>query len=147
MQEISREEYISRINPQENCYLNLNLIYCSEDKIYLIADIEDKGNLRIEMMKFKMDTSLNFLEANSECRGRYSGGIYFIEYDSEEETEKNIIKDFMDIETYVEIIYLLCKEDDLKNILPKYKNKIIYVMTDFEIKKTQKISMCGSSWS
>ena len=34
-----------------------------------------------------------------------------------------------------EIIYLLCREDDLKNILPKYKNKIIYVMTDFEIKK------------
>ena len=132
MQEISREEYISRINPKKTDYVNLNLIITEEDKVFLRADIENEEDLRIEMMNFEMDTSLNFIDSNSESRN-CEGKIYFIEYDSEEEAEENILKDFLNIEK--DSIYLICKEEDLKNILPKYKNKIIYVMTDFEIKK------------
>ena len=130
MQAVTREEYIKNITDYENLYL----IIVEDDKIFLRADIEDAEVLRIEMMYFEMDTSLNFLEANSECRGRYSGGIYFEIYEDWTEGKKNIVNDFMTLYDDEEIIYLLCKECDLKNILPKYKNKIIYVMTDFEIK-------------
>ena len=88
MKEISREEYISKINPEKTEYLNLNLIITEESKVYLRADIENEEDFRIEMMYFEMDTSLNFLEANSECRGRYSGGIYFEIYEDWEEGKK-----------------------------------------------------------
>ena len=141
MKEISREEYISKINPEKTEYLNLNLIITEESKVYLRADIENEEDFRMEMMYFEMDTSLNFLEANSECRDEYSGGIYLEIYEDWEEGEKNIINDFMNLyeDDNEEIIYLLCREDDLKNILPKYKNKFIYVMTDFEIEKQKNL--------
>ena len=125
MQEISRKEYINNVVDYEKLYL----ILVDDDKVYLRADIENEENLRIEIMDFEMDTSLNFLESNSDSRncGRK---IYFIEYDSYEMAEKNIVKDFMNLYENCEIVYLLCREDDLKNILQKYKNKSIYVITE-----------------
>ena len=125
MREISIESYVKNICDYEKLYL----ILIDYDKVFLCADIENEENLRIEMMYFEMDTSLNFFESNSECRGRYSGGIYFIEYDSEEEAQKNIVKDFMSIQDDGEEIYLLCNENELEDILKNYPHKAVYVMS------------------
>lgn len=119
MQEISKKQYIKNIYDYEKLYL----IIVEDNKIYLRADIENEENLRIEMMYFEMNTSLTFFEANNECRGRYCGGIYIFDYDNESE----IIKDFLNIEQ--EAIFLICEDNDLKNILHKYRNKKIYVVT------------------
>ena len=123
MKEISREEYIKNIVDYEKLYL----ILVDDDKVFLRSDIENEENLRIEMMNFEMNTSLNFLESNSDSRN-FGGKIYFIEYDSYETAEKNIVEDFLNIES--NSIYLICNESDLKNILQKYKNKSIYVITE-----------------
>ncbi len=118
MQEVTREEYVKNITDYEK----LHLIIVEDDKIFLRADIEDEENLRIEMMYFEMDTSLNFGDANSECRGRYAGGIYFCDTD-----EENVLEEFLNIDGTA--IYLICAEDDLKNILSRYKNTSIYILT------------------
>lgn len=118
MQEVTREDYVKNITDYEKLYL----IIVEDDEIFLRADIEDEENLRIEMMYFEMDTSLNFTNANSECRGRYAGGIHFFETDAE-----NVIEEFLNIDGTA--IYLICAEDDLKNILPRYKNTSIYILT------------------
>ena len=118
MQEVTREEYVKNITDYEK----LHLIIVEDDKIFLRADIEDEENLRIEMMYFEMDTSLNFTNANSECRGRYAGGIYFFDTD-----EENVIEEFLNLDGTA--IYLICAEDDLKKFLPHYKNTSIYVLT------------------
>ena len=78
MQEITKEQYIERINDHERLYL----VTTDDHNIYLKADIEYGGEigLRIEMMDFKLDTSLTFWNACNECRCRYTGGICFIEY-------------------------------------------------------------------
>ena len=121
MKEITCEEYIESISDYEK----LHLIKVETEKIYLRADIEDEENLRIEMMNFEMNISLNFTNSNSDSRN-CGGKIYFIEYENYETAEKNIVKDFLYIEPNA--IYLLCNEEDLKNILHKYKNKIIYAV-------------------
>jgi len=118
MKEVTREEYIKNITDYEK----LQLIIVEDDKIFLRADIEYEEVLRIEMMYFEMDTSLNFGDANSECRGRYAGGIYFFDTD-----EENVIEEFLKLDASA--IYLICAEDDLKNILPRYKNTSIYILT------------------
>lgn len=89
MQEITKEQYIERINDHERLYL----VTTDDHNICLKADIEYGGEigLRIEMMEFKLDTSLTFWNACNECRCRYTGGICFIEYDYEE-TKPNVIK-------------------------------------------------------
>lgn len=117
MQEISKEKYVKNISDYEK----LCLIIVEEDKIFLRADIQTEENLQIEMMKFEMNTSLNFTNSNSDSRN-CGGKIYFFETDSD-----NVIKDFLDIDR--DAIYLICNEDDLKNILPTYKNKSLYVLT------------------
>lgn len=118
MQEVTREDYVKNITDYEKLYL----IIVDDDEIFLRADIEDEENLRIEMMYFEMDTSLNFGDANLECRGRYAGGIHFFETD-----EENVLEEFLNIDGTA--IYLICAEDDLKNILPRYKNTSIYILT------------------
>ena len=123
MQEISRKEYINNVVDYEKLYL----IFVDDDKVFLRADIENEENLRIEIMDFEMDISLNFLESNSDSRN-CGGKIYFIEYENYESAEKNIVEDFLNIEK--DSIYLICDEYDLKNILQKYKNKSIYVITE-----------------
>ena len=118
MKEVTREGYVKNITDYEK----LHLIIVEDDKIFLRADIENEEVLRIEMMYFEMDTSLNFTNANSECRGRYAGGIYFCDAD-----EENVIEKFLNIDGNA--IYLICAEDDLKNILSRYKNTSIYILT------------------
>lgn len=124
MQEITRDEYISNIVDYEKTHLIITTDYA----VYLRADIDTGGDigLRLEYMYFEMDTSLPFNESNSDSRncGR---SIYFDEYGSFEEAEQEAIKDFLYI--CEDAIYLMCEENDLKDILPKYKNKSIYVVT------------------
>jgi len=119
MQEISRE-YIENVCDYENIYL----ILTEDDKVFLRADIENEDDLRIEMMYFEMDISLSFSNANSDSRN-CGGKIYFIEYDNSENAKRDIFKDFFNIG--VNPIYLICRDDDLGNILQQYKNKSIYV--------------------
>ncbi|EXM40294.1 hypothetical protein RASY3_09470 [Ruminococcus albus SY3] len=57
-------------------------------------------------MFFEMSTLLDFQKANSECRGNYSGGISFIEYENYQEVEYNIINDFINLEKKL-YIYLV----------------------------------------
>lgn len=121
MKEITREEYIKNISDYEK----LHLIKVENEKIYLRADIEDEENLRIEMMNFEMNVSLNFTDSNSDSRN-CGGKIYFIEYENYDTAKKDIVKDFLDIGQNA--IYLLCDEKDLKKILQRYKNKMIYAV-------------------
>lgn len=122
MQEISRE-YIENI--RDICdYENIYLILTEDDKVFLRADIKNEDDLRIEMMYFEMDTSLSFSDANLDSRN-CKGKIYFIEYDNRENAERDIFKDFFNIGANP--IYLMCKDDDLGNILQQYKNRAIYV--------------------
>lgn len=130
--------YIKNLDEMKNTenHLRFNLLITEYNKIYLRSDIaESEGILRIEMMYFEMDTSLDIWRANSDCRGRYSRGIYFIEYDSEKEAEENIVKAFMSIQDDGEEIYLLCNENELEDILKNYPNKAIYVMSTKDFTK------------
>ena len=114
------------------------------DKVYLFADIEEDNDtyddnneffaFRIELLEFELDTTLTFSEANLECRERYCGGIYFIEYNSVNESRTNVLKDFLSLFEKMpklkQAIYLLCEDDELKDILKEYPDNVIYVMTN-----------------
>ncbi len=122
MQELTQAQYLQNIADYEKLYL----IITENDKVFLRADIENAETLRIEMMYFEMDTSLTFWEANSECRGNYAGKIFFVEYEGIEPAKINILNDFLNLCT--NSIFLLCDNDELKNILPKYPNESIYII-------------------
>lgn len=122
MIEIDKNNFVKIIKDIEK----VMLIETSEDEVYLLADIENEEIPRIEIMNFKMNTSLNFTDSNSESRN-CNKKIYFIKFD-EDTDEKEILKFFLEpnlVDT--EIIFLLCSESELKNILPKYHNKRIVV--------------------
>lgn len=125
MQEITKEQYIERINDYERLYL----VTTDDHNIYLKADIECGGEvgLRIEMMDFKLDTSLTFLNACNECRCRYTGGICFIEYDTYEEAKQNVIIDFLNLSPNA--IYLFCKDTEIQVAADNYQNHNIYILT------------------
>lgn len=107
------------------------LIETSEDEVYLLADIENEEIPRIEIMNFIMDTSLNFIDSNSDSRN-CNKSIYFIEFDENTNNEK-ILETFLKPQAYlvsltnIETIFLLCSDIELKNILSKYKNKRVYI--------------------
>lgn len=119
MQELSKEQYISTISDLEKIYL----VELVNDRMYLLSDIEKGGDigLRIENMFFEMNTLLGFQKANRECRGNYSGGISFIEYNDYNEAECNIINDFINLEK--EAIYLSCFDTDMEKVIYKYPSK------------------------
>ncbi|MCR5833599.1 MAG: hypothetical protein K6G55_03010 [Selenomonadaceae bacterium] len=123
MKILSREEYINDITDYENFYLLIS----ADNEIFLCADMELTGNdnLRIEMMNFKLNESLNISEAIDECRGKYSGGISFVEYSSFNVVKTAIITDFLALEKNT--VYLLCRDDELKKIAESYPNQKIYV--------------------
>lgn len=125
MKEITKEQFIQSINDYEKLYL----IATENDKVYLKADIERGGDieLRVEIMDFELDISLSFWEACSECRGRYCGGINFIEYNSYEEACLNVLDDFLKFAP--DSIYLQCDENELKCVLEQYRNQSIYILT------------------
>lgn len=125
MQEITKEQYIERINDHERLYL----VTTDDHNICLKADIEYGGEigLRIEMMEFKLDTSLTFWNACNECRCRYTGGICFIEYDTYEEAKQNIIIDFLNLSPNA--IYLFCKDNEIQEAADNYSNQNIYILT------------------
>ena len=124
MQEVTKEKYLSSVTDLEKLYL----IQIDNGKVYLLSDIEYGGDigLRIEMMDFEINTEFPFSIANSECREHYIGGITFIEYDTEEEANKHVLTDFLNLKTNA--IYLLCFEYEFKKILELYLNKIIYIL-------------------
>ena len=122
---ITKEQYIQSIYDYEKLYL----ITIESNIVYLKADIERGGDieLRIEMMEFKLDTSLTFWESCCECRCRYPGGISFIEYDTYEEAQLNVIDDFLNLSQ--NSIYLFCEENELIAVAEKYNNQSVYVLT------------------
>lgn len=124
MRVITKEQYIQSIYDYEKLYL----ITIENNKVYLKADIERGGDieLRIEMMDFKLDTSLTFWEACGECRCRYPGGIYFIEYDTYEEAQLNVIDDFINLSP--NSIFLFCEDNELQAVAEKYNNQSVYVL-------------------
>ena len=91
MKELTRQQYIENICDYEKLYL----IVTETDKIYLRADFENEENLRIEMLHIELNPALKFLDAEQEGRKNYCGKIYFIEYETGEITEKNILADFL----------------------------------------------------
>ena len=141
MKELNCEQYIKNIVNYEKLYLLLT----HKDKVYLFADIEEHENYiigglvyRIELLEFDLDTSLSFSEANAEGRERYFGDIYFIEYKSRKESEKKVLKDFFNLAKEIKnkekinkeptdkkIIYVLCEENELKDVLKSYPDNII----------------------
>lgn len=125
MQEITKEQYIERINDHERLYL----VTTDDHIICLKADIEYGGEigLRIEMMDFKLDTSLTFWNACNEFRCRYTGEICFIEYDTYEEAKQNIIIDFLNLSPNA--IYLFCKDNEIQEAADNYSNQNIYILT------------------
>lgn len=125
MQEITKEQYIKRINDYERLYL----VTTDDHNIYLKSDIERGGEigLRIELMDFMLDTSLTFWNACNECRCRYTGGICFIEYDTYEEAKQNIIIDFLNLSPNA--IYLFCKDNEIQEAADNYSNQNIYILT------------------
>ena len=125
MQEITKEQYIKRINDYERLYL----VTTDDHNIYLKSDIERGGEigLRIEMMDFMLDTSLTFWNACNECRCRYTGGICFVEYDSYEEAKQNIIIDFLNLSPNA--IYLFCKDTEIQEVADSFSNQNIYILT------------------
>lgn len=122
MKELTKIQYIESVNNYEKLYLIIN----DDESVFLRADIENEETLRIEMMYFELNTAFSFSLATSECRGKYTGKIYFIEYDNDKDAEKNILEDFLNLNN--DAIFLLCKDAELKNILPKYSNKSIYIV-------------------
>lgn len=125
MQEITKEQYIKRINDYERLYL----VTTDDHIIYLKADIEYGGEigLRIEMMDFKLDTSLTFWNSCNECRCRYTGGICFIEYDTYEEAKQNVIIDFLNLSPNA--IYLFFKDSEIQEVADSFSNQNIYILT------------------
>lgn len=122
---ITKEQYVQSIYDYEKLYL----ITVKNKEVYLIADIERGGDieLRVEMMNFQLDTSLTFWEACGECRCHYPGGIYFIEYNTYEEAQANVINDFLNLSQNA--IYLFCEENELPAVAEKHNNQNIYVLT------------------
>lgn len=125
MQEVIKDCFMQNIIDCEKLYL----INIENNEVILKADIERGGDigLRVEMMNFKLDTSLTFWESAIECRSRYSGGIQFIEYDTYEEAQLNIIDDFLSLSP--QSIYLMCENNELQLIATKYNYQSIYVLT------------------
>ncbi|MGN1137067.1 MAG: hypothetical protein ACI4SF_12720 [Oscillospiraceae bacterium] len=79
------------------------------------------------MMDFKLDTSLTFWNACNECRCRYTGGICFIEYDTYEEANQNVIMDFLNLSP--DAIYLFCQDTEIQAAADNYQNHNIYILT------------------
>lgn len=123
MKEVTKEQWLSSVTDLEKLYL----IQTDNGKVYLLSDIEYGGDmgLRIEMMYFEMNTERPFSTANSECRGHYTGGITFIEYNTKEEADRYVLTEFLDLKKNA--IYLLCSECEFKEVSQLYLNNIIYI--------------------
>lgn len=129
MKELTKEQYIERVSVSN--YERAYLLLLEDNAVYLRANMDFGGDigLRIEMMHFELDKKLGFWEADCNCRERYPGGIYFIEYESFEEAEEKIINDFLDLEENV--IYLYSEDNELKDLVNSYPDKtLVYVVTD-----------------
>lgn len=129
MKELTKEQYIEKVSVSN--YERAYLLLLVDNTVYLRANLDFGGEigLRIEMMRFELEPELGFWKANCNCRAKYPGGIYFIEYDSYEEAEEKIIYDFLDLEE--NLIYLYCEDNELKYLVNSYPDKtLVYVVTD-----------------
>lgn len=127
MREITREQYVSSVSDYEKLYL----IEVCNGKVFLCGDIEYGGVQqipRIEMMYFEMNTSLSFHDACSECRGFYTGGINFVEYNNEEKAKRCAVQDFLKLS--IANAYISCSENEMFDIIYKYPHYQIYIIID-----------------
>lgn len=124
MTKASKQSFLEQLHNIENAFL----IEVDSDQIYLLSDMEYGGtleNARVEMMRFCLNPSETILDEVSNCRGRYAGGITFLENDKElRQSIEQAKTDFLalsDTDTF-----LLCENDELKQ-LKKYEGKQVYI--------------------
>lgn len=124
MTRTSKQSFFEQLHNIENAFL----LQIDSDQIYLISDMEYGGtleNARVEMMRFCLNPSETILDDVSNCRGRYAGGITFLENDKElRQSIEQAKTDFLtlsDTDTF-----LLCENDELKQ-LKKYAGKQVYI--------------------
>ena len=124
MTRTSKESFLEQLHNIENAFL----LQINTDQIYLLSDMEYGGiteNARVEMMRFCLNPSETILDEVSNCRGRYAGGITFLENDKElRQSIEQAKTDFLalsDTDTF-----LLCENDELKQ-LKKYEGKQVYI--------------------
>ena len=120
----SKQSFFEQIHNIENAFL----LQINTDQIYLLSDMEYGGiteNARVEMMRFCLNPSETILDEVSNCRGRYAGGITFLENDKElRQSIEQAKTDFLalsDTDTF-----LICENDELKQ-LKKYEGKQVYI--------------------
>ena len=120
----SKQSFFEQIHNIENAFL----LQINTDQIYLLSDMEYGGiseNARVEMMRFCLNPLETILDEVSNCRGRYAGGITFLENDKElRQSIEQAKTDFLalsDTDTF-----LICENDELKQ-LKKYEGKQVYI--------------------
>lgn len=124
MLNITKQYFKEQLHNIENAFL----LEINVDKIYLLSDMEVGGtleNARVEMMRFGLDSSETILDEVSNCRGRYTGGITFIENGKElSQSIEQAKTDFLALSDTD--IFLLCENDEL-NQLTNYADNQVYI--------------------
>lgn len=135
---VSQEEYTSKASNFEKCYY----IHTENGVPYLRADIEYGGEvqLRVELMNFALvpkdsDLSIhmNISDLAVDCRGYYVGGICFIEYNTWDEADDNVLNDFLNVHTMtqpVSPVYIICRDDALNKIVEVFPNADIFLLVE-----------------
>lgn len=126
MREVSKQEYVANIKDYENPML----LTIENGTPFLRSDIETTGDgdVRIELMDFKLNTKLPLNEANTECRSHYAGHITFIEYPSLNKAIRNVVKDFINLDN--QVAYIICRNCELEEIAMKYPNQNVYIQIE-----------------
>ncbi len=124
MLKITKQYYKEQLHNIENAFL----LQIDSDQIYLLSDVEYGGtfeNARVEMMRFCLNPSETILDEVSNCRGRYAGGITFLENDKElRQSMEQAKTDFLTLSDTD--IFLICDNDELEQ-LRKYAGKQVYI--------------------
>ncbi len=135
---VSKDEYVKSASDSdlEYCYY----IHTENGVPYLRADIEYGGEieLRAELMNFalvpegsNLSYSMNISDLAAECRGYYSGGIGFIEYETWDEADDNVLNDFLSVRTKtqpVTPIYIICRNDSLRRLIQVFPDADLFLL-------------------
>lgn len=120
----SKQSFFEQIHNIENAFL----LQIDTDHVYLLSDMEYGGSLenaRVEMMRFSLDISETILDEVSNCRGRYAGGITFLENGKElRKSIEHAKTDFLALSDTD--IFLICDNDELEQ-LKNYAGNQVYV--------------------
>lgn len=124
MTKISKQLFKEQLHNIENVFL----LEIDSDQIYLLSDMEYGGtleNARVEMMRFCLDSSETILDEVCNCRGRYAGGITFLENDKElRQSIEQAKTDFLSLSDTD--IFLTCDNDELEK-MRKYVGNQVYI--------------------